>query len=187
MEDTTDSLRALSASDLFASLSQARKAGWSTRCENIGPEDWQHYGVSIYHAATKRHDYLHSRDASWSLKDARRAALARINEIEANDEVMPRPPKITECSTTPKASASTACSTCGCPVSERPINLDTGLCARCHHKSLSQQSIPCLVSENKRLRETILAVRFYAYQTAKVRTVIDDLSNDSSSDTSGAS
>ena len=38
--------------------------------------------------------------------------------------------------------------------------------------------VHCLACENAKLRATILAVSFYAYQPAAVRAVIDDLSND---------
>lgn len=70
----------------FASLAQARKAGWSIRCRNAGPEDWVHHSAFIHHAATGRHYYLVSVNADWSIHDARAAALARINEIEANTD-----------------------------------------------------------------------------------------------------
>lgn len=82
MENTTDRPRALSASDLFASLSEARKAGWQVRCINIGPRDWRHYGVSIRHQEKQVHEVLIPRGwmEEWEIFQAREAALKWIND-----------------------------------------------------------------------------------------------------------
>lgn len=69
----------------FTTLAQAKRAGWGISCRNAGPSDWVHYDASIIHL-TKGRDYLISRTADWSLQDARREALARINEIELTPE-----------------------------------------------------------------------------------------------------
>lgn len=59
--------------DAIVSLADARRAGWTIRCENAGPEDWVHYGAHVHHA-TKGSDYKSDPNAMWSLQDARKRA-----------------------------------------------------------------------------------------------------------------
>jgi hypothetical protein len=69
----------------FAALQEAKQlGGWSIECRNAGPSDMVHYRYIIGHL-TKCPDWESDqcRNATWDIKDARREALARINEIEA--------------------------------------------------------------------------------------------------------
>lgn len=73
------------ATPLFATLTEAKKAGWIVRTRNEGPSDWVHYSATIYRADDPNFcEFLVSRDAMWERTDAKRHALEWINDHVAN-------------------------------------------------------------------------------------------------------
>ena len=67
------------SSTLFASLGEAKKAGWIVRTRNAGPSDYVHYSAFIYHDGLGISEYLVSEDGDWERTDAKRHALEWIN------------------------------------------------------------------------------------------------------------
>lgn len=89
MKTTTTQPKGSPASDLFASLREAKAAGFTVKCAPAGPRDMPHSGVFIY-GPGGLHEYLVSRDCTWGVKEARAAALKWINEHQANVQVEAR-------------------------------------------------------------------------------------------------
>lgn len=67
------------SSALFASLGEAKKAGWIVRTRNAGPSDYVHYAAFIYHEGLGISEYLVSENGDWERTAAKRRALEWIN------------------------------------------------------------------------------------------------------------
>ena len=63
----------------FNFMEKTPKAGWKVTTSNEGPDDWRHYGATIFYRGEYK-NFLHSRNADWDRNDAKRHALEWINE-----------------------------------------------------------------------------------------------------------